>query len=287
MAVIAVVFDFDDTLVPDSTTLLFKHYEIDSDRMWSVEAKKLVNQGYDPPLAYLRLILDRVGPGKEFGELTNAMLRDFGKTLDSKFFPGAPELFSDLRQLLVDGKYRDITVEFYVISGGLEEVIAGSSVITSNFSGYYGCQFGENETTGQVSYIKRCITFTEKTRYLFEIHKGIPASDSKTKPHLVNQMIDMDKRRVPFDQMIYIGDGLTDIPCFSLINSSKGVTFGIFQLDPESAKQKYLEFAKTDRVKSLHSPKYGPGDDLGAMIRAAVANIATSILLKRERAGEL
>lgn len=285
MAVIAVIFDFDDTLVPDSTSLLFESHGIDPRHVWTVEAKRLTDEGYDPPLAYLRLILDRVGPGKELGELTNAQLREFGASLDDKYFPGLPELFDDLRQIVE--QHRDVTVEFYVISGGLEEVIAGSSVIQQHFQGYYRCQFGEDEATGLLSYVKRCITFTEKTRYLFEINKGIDPAASKTQPHLVNRFVPRDQRRVPFDQMIYVGDGQTDIPCFSLINDAGGTTFGVFKPGADSAKQAFQRFLRTDRVKSLHSPNYAQDADLGALLRAAVATAASKIMLKQEQAGEL
>ena len=261
MPVVAVVFDFDDTLVPDSTSLLFESYGIDPHQIWTVDVKALTDQGYDPPLAYLRLLLDQVGVDKALGALSNADLRQFGSSLDDKYFSGIPDVFEDLQQI-VSG-YRDVDVEFYVISGGLEEVIAGSSIIQKYFSGYYGCQLGEDDA-GHLAYVKRCVTFTEKTRYLFEIHKGVDSSASRTQPHLVNQLIPMDQRRVPFSQMIYVGDGLTDIPCFSLVNNNGGTTFGVFQPGTESARQAFQRFLKTDRVNSLHSPKYEPDADLGA-----------------------
>jgi phosphoserine phosphatase len=281
VAVVAVVFDFDDTLVPDSTSALLSAHGIDSGTFWTEDAKRLVDEGYDPPLAYLKLLLDRVGDGCPLGRLTNADLRMFGATLDSTFFPGIPQIFDDLRTEVAT--YRDISIEFYIVSGGLEEVILGSSVVAQHFDGVYGCQFGEDESTGEVRHVKRCVTFTEKTRFLFEIHKGISAEDSKTQPHLVNEFIKEEARRVPFEQMIYVGDGLTDVPCFSLVNKNNGVTFGVFQRGHESAKQAFQRFLATDRVKSLYSPDYREDADLGAMLRAAVASTATRVALQGHR----
>lgn len=277
MAVLAVVFDFDDTLVPDSTTALLEARGIDAAEFWTRLAPALVDEGYDPPLAYLRLILDRVGDGP-LGDLTNAELRDFGATLDATFFPGLPQLFDALRRVVND--YRDLSIEFYIISGGLEEVIAGSSLVQEHFAGFYGCQLGEDDS-GVVRYVKRCITFTEKTRYLFEITKGIEPARSRTEPHLVNQR--SEERRVPFDQMIYVGDGLTDVPCFSLVNRNGGRTFGVFKHGAESAKQAFQKLLDTGRVDSLHSPDYGEDADLGALIRAAVATMASDVDLRREQ----
>ena len=116
--------------------------------------------------------------------ITNDRLRDFGATLDSTRFEGLPQLFDDIRALVA--RQRDVTVEFYIISGGLDAIIGGSRIVEQYFSGYYACQLGEDPAAGVVRYIKRCVTFTEKTRFILEINKGIRQEDSRTQPHLVN-----------------------------------------------------------------------------------------------------
>ncbi len=90
---IAVVFDFDDTLMPDSTTKFLESHSIDTTKFWS-EATQLLEVGYDQLSAYLKLILDQVGLDKQFGELTNARLSAFGATLDDKFYPGLPHFLA-------------------------------------------------------------------------------------------------------------------------------------------------------------------------------------------------
>src|SRR5947207_2162139 len=76
--------------------------------------------------------------------------------------------------------------------------------------------------------IKRAVTFTEKTRFLFEIQKGITPQQTAKDPYLVNKDVPATDRRVPFSNMIYVGDGLTDIPCFSLIGHNRGRAFAVF-----------------------------------------------------------
>ncbi|MDE0694140.1 MAG: HAD family hydrolase [Gammaproteobacteria bacterium] len=276
MATIAVVFDFDDTLVPDSTTALLEQYGVDPGEFWGTLAPVLVREGYDPPLAYLRLILDRVGADRPFGRLSNDDLREFGASLDRKFFPGLPSMFVDLKGSM--SQFRDVGVEFYIISGGLQEVIAGSQVVQDHFDGFYDCELGAGDD-GVLRHVKRCVTFTEKTRFLFEISKGIRVTDSRTNPHLVNQEL---PRRIPFQHMIYVGDGLTDIPCFSLVRERGGRTFGDLSRN-KTAKQAFQELLQTRRVDSLHSPDYREEADLGAFIRAAVFALATSIELDSEQ----
>lgn len=190
-----------------SLPALMAHYAgeiVKRERLFAIRAL------YDPPLAYLRLILDRVGDGLPLGSLRPGDLVVFGATLDATFFPGLPLLFDDLWSEVA--AYRDLTIEFYIVSGGLEAVIAGRSIVGDHFAGFYGCQLGADGDTGGIRYVKRCITFTEKTRYLFEINKGVRPADSRNQPHLVNQRAP-DERRIPFENMIYVGDGLTNVPC--------------------------------------------------------------------------
>lgn len=278
MAVIAVVFDFDDTLLPDSTTALLAGHGIDTDEFWKELAPALVAEGYDPPLAYLRLILDRVGEGQSLGPLRNDDLVSFGASLDTTFFPGLPQLFQDLRNDVAG--FRDLTIEFFIVSGGLEAVIAGSRIVQEHFAGFYGCRLG-GDGGGVLRYVMRCVTFTEKTRFLFEINKGIRQADSRNQPHLVNQRA--PDRRIPFENMIYVGDGLTDVPCFSLVSARGGKTFGVFKPGKESAKQAFQRLLDTNRVDSLHSPDYREDADLGSLIRAAVATVAANINLEAEQ----
>jgi phosphoserine phosphatase len=280
MAVIAVIFDFDDTLVPDSTSALLEAHGINAQQFWTTDARRLVEEeGYDPPLAYLKLLLDEVGPGKRLGELTNAKLAEFGATLDDKWFPGLPEIFDDLRDIVSKGD--DVSIEFYINSGGLQALIQGSSHVQKYFRGVYGCQLAEDETTGLVKHVKRCVTFTEKTRFLFEINKGIRQDDAASRPHLVNEALPDERRRIPFENMIYVGDGQTDIPCFSLVEKNKGRAFGVFQPNRESARQAFQRFLDTKRVHAIYRPDYREDSDLGAVLRTAVAVTTAAVEFPR------
>jgi len=225
--IVAVVFDFDETLIPDSTTMLLKAHGIDTDDFWGRQAKELIRQGYDPPTAYLNLMLQNIGDGKPLGLLTNQKQTEFGSSLDASFHEGLPQFFDDV-WLDVKSKFKNIEVEFYIVSAGLQAVMDGSAIVRKYFRAAYGCQLAGDDEKGPLKYIKRCITFTEKTRYLFEINKGIDPGESKSNPYLVNKAYPDTERRIPFANMIYVGDGITDIPCFSLVQKFKGLAFGVF-----------------------------------------------------------
>jgi hypothetical protein len=224
---VAVIFDYDDTLVPDSTTALLSKYGIDVNKFWKKDSKLLVSREYDPALAYLRLLLDNVGRGKPLGQLTLAGLKTFGATLGSKTFPGLPSLFDDLRKIVA--KYQGIDVKFFVISGGLQEVIEGNSAIAPYLSGIYAAQLDGETDGGPVRYAKRCVTFTEKIRYLFEINKGLRPADTKRNPYLVNKDIPEPRRPISFKRLRHLGKG----------HGAKVSTSTAF-VPPETTRQKRL-----------------------------------------------
>jgi phosphoserine phosphatase len=271
---IAVVFDFDDTLMSDSTTELIKAHGIDAEKFWGHTVRQLLLRGYEPALAYMNCLLENVGAGKALGLMTNQRLRDYGRSLAGNFYPGAAGMFKELKDI-THSVSADINLEFYVVSGGLQDLIEDMPLLKKHFAGVYGCQFGEHPETGVIHQIKRCVTFTEKTRYLFEINKGISARQVEANKYAVNLDMPLSKRRVPFQNMIYIGDGLTDIPCFSLVKRMGGMAFGVFNPGEErSAKRALQEFLNTDRVISMHAPRYRKTDELGALLRAAVSTVA-------------
>jgi phosphoserine phosphatase len=280
--IIAVIFDFDDTLAPDSTTKFLRERGIDTERFWRKDVKALVDDGYDPALAWLSLVLEMTQPGGPLEGLTNEDLAAFGASLDDDFFPGLPGLFDDLRGLVEPA--RDTSIEFYIISGGLRDLLMGSSIVAEHFDAVYASELGAKAPGGVVSHIKRCVTFTEKTRYLFEINKGITLDESRSNPLLVNKDVPESDRRIQLEDMIYIGDGLTDVPCFSLLERAKGTAFGVF--DPTQAtkaKTAFIEFLRPHRVKSMHAPRYEAKDELGAFLRVAVQEKVASIQIRRSR----
>lgn len=273
--IIAVIFDFDDTLTDESTTKLLEAHGIDAREFWQSKQKELVDDGWDPAVAYLKLILDRVGDGRPMGKLTNDALRAFGAALE--FYSGIPAMFDDLREIVKNHRVSSPSIEFYVVSSGLEEIIKGSR-IAGYFSGIWGCCF--EEENGQLARIRNVVSFTEKTKYIYAINKGVDAKVRK-EPYIVNQAMKKEDRRIPFSNMIYVGDGLTDVPCFSLIDSFGGKPFGVFDPKKEgSPKKAWEQLVVPKRVTTMNSPRYGPKEDLGALLRMAVTSICVNLDLR-------
>jgi phosphoserine phosphatase len=273
--IIAVIFDFDDTLTDDSTSQLLKKYKVDPNDFYNNKVKALVNKEWDPTLAVMTELLHNIGNGKPLRELSNEALYEFGDELE--FYQGLPELFDDLNEIAKQHTLVKPSVEFFVLSGGLEEVIRGCKIAKYFNGGIRGCRFEENKN-GVISDIKNIVSFTEKTRFLFEINKGIIPGGSRKRPFNVNKEVKDNKRRIPFKNMIYVGDGLTDVPCFSLIDKNGGTPYGVF--DPrrkDSPKIAWKNLLAPRRIKTLNSPKYTEDDDLGAILRANVDSICTDM----------
>lgn len=151
------------------------------------------------------------------------------------------------------------------------------------FDGIYASELAGEADDSPLKYVKRCVTFTEKTRYILEINKGLDHEKARRNPYEVNLDVPPEARRVRLSNMVYLGDGLTDVPCFSLIGRAGGTVFGVFSAtEIAKAKRAFLEFLEPGRVTSAYTARYRNSDDLGIMLRTAVTAKATSILVQRE-----
>ncbi|MFA5890662.1 MAG: hypothetical protein WDA27_06895 [Actinomycetota bacterium] len=277
--VLALIFDFDDTLVPDTTTLFLKSRGIDADAFWTEHVAPLVAQGYDATLAWLKCFLALVGEGRPLGLLTNADLTAFGAGLNDRAYSGLPAFFDEIHGT-ASGILPNARVEFYVISGGLRALIDGVPFVQEHFRHVYACEL--DEEAGVLRHIKRAVTFTEKTRYVFEINKGIAPEQSAKNPYLVNKDVKKDARRVPFANMFYTGDGLTDVPCISLIDPP-GHAFGVLSQEDESkAKRAFLELLEPKRVRGTYFPEFERDKSLGRILHLAVGARCAEIVSRGE-----
>lgn len=249
--IIAMVWDCDKTLISSyMQEPLFRHFNVDGAKFWQeVNALKshYAAQGIsvNSDTSYLNHILTYVKAGL-FKGLSNKMLRSFGK--DLAFYPGLPDFFGEIKKLIEeDPKYKafDIRLEHYVVSTGFAETIRGSA-IAPFVDGIFGCEFIEevlqpgfldakdaagnvpnaNEVSAnEISQIASALDNTSKTRYIFEINKG---SNKYPETIDVNSSIAREVRRVPFQNMVYIADGPSDVPAFSILNNNGGSTFAVY-----------------------------------------------------------
>ncbi|KAA3605075.1 MAG: haloacid dehalogenase-like hydrolase [Planctomycetota bacterium] len=299
--IIAVIWDFDKTLIPGyMQEPLFRHYGVDGSEFWREvgqlpEVYKRRGAGLvSRDTIYLNHILTYVRHGI-FKDLSNEKLREFGKELT--FYPGVPEIFQTIEGLVEDQEAfqkLEITVEHYVISTGLRQVILGSA-IEPYITDTWACEFTEGgpepgylsqrqpsffEATGRITDVAYAIDNTTKTRAVFEINKG-----SNKYPEInVNSAIDHEHRRVPFKNMIYMADGPSDVPVFSLLNQYGGKTFAVYKAGSEAEFSQVNELQAQGRIQGFGEADYRPHSHTSMWIRHAVRQVADRILEDRRRA---
>lgn len=273
--VIALVFDFDDTLAPDSTSGFLEDIGVDIGHFWVDEVGPLLNeQDWDPVPAYLYKMIELSRSGRH-GAITRERLEDWGRRLP--MHDGVPELFERLRAVLRQA-HPQVQLEFYLISSGIGDVLR-QTPIADAFTDIWASEFIYDQA-GAINFPKRIVSFTDKTRYLFHIQKGIFGPASRNKPFEVNRKVEREKLRVPFEQMIFVGDGYTDIPCFSLIRRSGGVAFGVWDPRHREKRSRAWGFIEDGRVSNLNHARFGEDAELYQLLEAAVDSLASKIVLR-------
>jgi len=180
-----------------------------------------------------------------------------------------------------------VQIEFYIISGGFEEIIRGTP-ISSEMKDVFGCTFDERKDN---LIVKSVVTFTEKTKFLFAINKGIRGIELRRNPYSVNEVISRDQRRIPFPNMIYLGDGPTDIPCFSTIQQNGGKTIGVLKYEKKAGKvivdkRRAWAIARGDRATlGPFLPNYREDSDLYVNLLMQVERVGLDIVDRFKRRG--
>ena len=197
--------------------MFFPAFGIDGAKFWHRCTELVRANGYDNELAYMKVLLDTLGMDRP----TNADLKSLGQKLN--FYKGIPEMFEDFRSGLLTPEQvaHGITVEHYIISSGLKVLIDGSR-LQPYVRAIFGCEFDVDEQD-RITFPKRVISHTQKTQYLFRINKGLldMAQD-------VNDHMDAEIRPIPFPNMIYLGDGPTDVPCFTVMKKNGGQSIAVY-----------------------------------------------------------
>jgi len=268
---IAVIFDFDDTLGSDSTTGFLKHAGLkDIDGFWK-EVGVMMADDWDPVPAYLNHMIEASSDGR-ITPITKQALAEWGRGLP--LFDGVADLFPLLRAVVKEANPR-VTLEFYLISSGIGDVLRNMS-IADEFTDIWASEF-HYDAQGVATTPRKIISFTDKTRYIFQIQKGIIGKASRGKPFSVNKRVPVDQVRIPLNQMIFVGDGYTDIPCFSLIKQNGGIPIAVYDERQTEKWGNAFQFVADGRVSNLHSTNYQQGSDLVNFLTMAVRSLAERI----------
>jgi len=270
---IALIFDFDDTLAPDSTSAFIESLGVEVGDFWNKANKLISDEGWDPMPVYLYQMLELMNQGENSHLINKEKLSDFGKTIN--FYDGVEEFFPRMKNFVKECN-DEVNLEFYIISSGIGEILR-SSTIAKYFSGIWACDYHYAED-GRIKFPKNVVSFTEKTRFLFHISKGFIDS-SRTDPYQVNEKIQDGDYTIPFNQMLYLGDGLTDVPCFKLIKRYGGVPLAVMHTNKKYKWEQAWGLMEDQRVATLVPADYREGSTLDSQVKMFLKQIVDNIQL--------
>ena len=276
---IALVYDYDQTLSPTymQDDVMFPAYGINPAAFWKKCQALVKTEGWESELAYLKTLLDYL----EMDRPTLADLERLGAGLS--FYKGLPEMFTELETVL-NAAHRTIGIrlEHYIISSGIKPLIDGSR-LKPFVKEVFGCEFATDEE-GRISFPKRVISHTQKTQYLFRINKGLLDLSQDVNDHMPAEL-----RPVPFTNMIYLGDGPTDVPCFTIMRQYGGQAIAVYNTDDKSLdsfRKCYQLVAHANRVKHIAPSDFTGGSHLRLVLEEMIREIADRILRVRKEESE-
>lgn len=250
--IIGMVYDFDGTLSPNNMQedTIFREWGVDKKEFWA-KSDALVQQGYERTLAYLSLLIHDKAFQKK--PLTRKALHRLARHIE--YFPGVKTFFAAVDrylQSLAEVQEWGIQVEHYIISSGMKEILEKSS-IAPNFKAIYACEY-DYGAKGPV-FPKLVINDTNKTQFLFRVNKGWLAIRED-----INDPMPEAERRIPFQNMIYIGDSITDIPSMTVTSRYGGHAIAVF--DPKAPVPEKVKRLVMDRRVSHFAPADFRADSL-------------------------
>jgi hypothetical protein len=274
---VAIVYDYDQTLSPNymQDEVLFPTFGIDAKKFWKGCHALVANEGFDNELAYMKALLDYL----DFDRPTNAQLRQLGGKLN--FFKGLPEMFEEFKTSLLTPQHsaHGVKVEHYIISSGLKALIDGSR-LAPYVRAIFGCEFAEDKE-GRITFPRRVISHTQKTQFLFRINKGMLDYSQDVNDHMPPEL-----RPVPFEHMVYVGDGPTDVPCFTVVRQHGGQAIAVYNPDDPtraSFKKCYQLSTHADRVRHIAPADFRAGSHLRCLIEQMVTEVADRMVQRRAR----
>ena len=265
--IVALVYDFDKTLSTDDMQnfSFIPAVGMEPDAFWATTKALTEKTGMEKILSYMYVMIEKC---KEKGiPLTKEYLQKLGKEV--KLYDGVTTWFSRINSY---GEELGVKVEHYIVSSGTKEIIEGTS-IAKEFKEIYACEFLYDKD-GIAIWPKVTINYTSKTQFLFRISKGALKRNDDIK---VNSRL--DSHRIPFENILYMGDGLTDIPCMTLVKEKGGKSIAIY---PAGQKEKVSFLFEDERVNYVCRGDYSANSNLEKIVKLFIQQISISDTLLRK-----
>lgn len=260
---IALIYDFDGTLAPGN----MQEYDFipavgkSNKEFWSEANTLAEEQDADMVLTYMaRMIQEAKSKGLS---LRREAFQESGRHVT--LYPGVREWFGRINAYAAE---RGICILHYINSSGLKEIIEGTS-IAHEFRKIYACSF-LYDIDGIAYWPAVAVNYTNKTQFIFKINKGVESVFDST---LVNRYIPEQERAVPFQHMIYVGDGTTDIPCMRLVKNFGGYSIAVHSPDEKAARKEMASLVRDNRVNHVCPADYTPDSQIDILVKTIIDKI--------------
>ncbi len=266
---VAICYDFDGTLSPGNMQEydFMKKIEMTPSQFWQKTRQVAAENNADEVLSYMKLMLEEAIKKKVY--FTKKDFKDCGKNIP--LYKGVSSWFNRINKY---GAQKGLIIEHYIISSGLREMILGNA-ISKHFKNIYASSFMYNRK-GHAVWPAIVLNYTTKTQFLFRINKGCLDMNDPD----VNALIPDDKREIPFSRMIYIGDGITDVPCMSLVKKNGGFAIAIYNQQNKKAKQISEQLTNEGRTDFSAKADYSANSRMDELLHAIIDKIYTDLKIK-------
>lgn len=271
---VALVYDFDGTLTPQpmQNYTVLPALGVSAERFWEEVNAEVRRTGADQMLTYMRLLVEKVEQNR--AHVTRDDLRRLAAAI--RYFPGVEGWFERVDRYVQAASGGRVKVAHYLISAGLREILEGVS-IKRHFTRIYASQyyFDHHE---RATFPTVVINDTAKTQYLFRINKG------REEPlDSINEYMPEAARPVPFAHMLYIGDGMTDVPCMTVTKKNGGFAIAVYRPRNARSREVCRTLARGERIDYFAPADYRPGRKLERRVQVILDLIIARIRFARER----
>ncbi|MGN0488416.1 MAG: HAD family hydrolase [Ruminococcus sp.] len=271
--IIAIMYDFDKTLcTKDMQNYRFiPSLGIEVGEFWDYTNTVQTTEKMDSILAYMYAAI-KISKEKNI-PLKRKGLEENGK--DIEFFSGVESWFKRINEF---GEKNGVIIEHYVISSGMKEIIEGT-VISGEFKNIFASEYLYDKD-GNAVWPKTAVNYTNKTQFVYRINKGV--LDVSNDVDLNKSMPD-DSKRISFENMIYIGDGLSDVPCMKMMQSYGGKSIAVYQQLDDKVK----ELLRKHRVDYIYPADYRENSGLDKTVKDIILKMSISNKLYQEYSEQL
>jgi 2-hydroxy-3-keto-5-methylthiopentenyl-1-phosphate phosphatase len=272
--VIALVYDFDGTLTPQPMqeyTLLPEIGIQKGKDFWKAVEKEALATGGEEIITYMRLMIE-MSEHRHY-PVTPAVLKSLAKNI--RYYPGVKGFFERITAYVGTQLDAGVELRHYVISAGLREIICGAS-IARHFYKIFASEYHYDEYNRAV-FPKVIVNDTLKTQFIFRINKGREALHESINLHMPPAI-----RPIPFQNILYIGDGLTDVPCMTVIRKNGGYALAVYEPGNEKGLKTCKELLRAGRVDFIAEADYRKNKELDRLVKLLLDNIVEGIRYARE-----